>query len=538
MSDIFGSENGLGAGIYREVLKYLAENKTPVSANDVSYGDATVQRQLDMLYFGVANVWDKRFGVDATGVVESSAQIQAAMDSEKFVNFGSGVYKIGAMLLPKTGKHLLFSSAEIKTAVSNPLLPNSVSAFYCDQISDFSFSGQLSINGTVVGAPIFEGEGGGGHGIIVRACHSWSIENVAVKWFSGCGIFITTTGDPWYQVGPGVSLGQVSNCRTQQCGYGVKMSGGFMAEYVTFTNCFSQYNANAGFQGYAGNVMWTGGAISHNYLNGIELRSDFNSAHGGFSGVMINHNKQANVVAIGVTNAHAFTGCTIFDDNAGPRMGAIFLTESTGITFTGCILAADFVVANAAKDKINLVANCVFGSGGDAGRQYQVYSDDGSESTVVFSGCYQAGGMGDGVPNGGLSVSDAQMRAGVDQNMVAAAMTRVTWNALVNRHGFALHEDSMRNFKVKAPGIYRINCYLDMASANATMPASGMYAELRVNDVPVRRATIQGSNASAAYANLPFTVNLAANDVVDLYVYNPSGTVAINAGSEISISAG
>ena len=491
----------------------------------------SVQQQLDMLYFGIANVWDVQFagGADTTGLTDSSAAIQAALASKKFVNFGSFDYLLAAPLVPKTGQTLLFSSATFKTATRTQ------SAFYCNGINGFSFLGQLNVIGTVTGTPAFAADGG--HGIIVRDCYNWLIENPCVSWFSGNGLFITIS-DPSYQTGPNVSLGQVLHGNFQKNGYGVQTSGGFMAEYVTFTGTFAEYNANAGYIGYAGNVMWHGGSISHNYLSGVEIRSSFNSAHGAFIGVMINHNIQAAIVALNVVNGQLFNGCTIFDNNGGPRVGAIFLTESTGVTFNGCEIYADFVVTNASKDKINVLNGSVFASGGGApGRQYHVYSDDASDFTLVVLNSYQAGTLGNGVPNQALSMSDCQMTAAIDQTLTVGAETRVTWNAFVSRHGFNMFDGALKNFKVVVPGIYRINYYLVFNSLNSTMP-TGMYCNIKINGVAKRYQIIPNYSATDAWLNFPVTITLAKDDVVDLSVFLPSGSVQLKPSSEISISLG
>ena len=491
----------------------------------------TVQQQLDMLYYGVVNVWDPKYGADPTGQIECAGAIQSALDDSPFVNFGSGTYKIAAPLIPGSGHVLHFSGATFRT------VGRSTSAWYFNGIHGWSMVGRFNVIGPVTGIPTYEADGG--HGIIVRDCYDWVIENPHVSWFAGSGLFITVNGE-WDQRGPGVSLGQVLHGNFQKNGYGVRTSGGFMAEYVAITGTFAEYNANAGYSGYAGNLMWNGGSISHNYLNGVEVLNSFNSAHGAFNGVSINHNVQAAIIALGVVNGQLFNCCPIFDNNGGPRVGAIFLNESSGVTFNGCELYVDFVVNNVSKDKINHVNGAVFASGGGPpGRQYHVYSDDASEFTLVFSpDCYQAGSLGNGVPNTGLSASDCQMTAAMDQPLTPAAETRITWNSFVSRHGRNLHDGSLRNFKIAAPGVYRINCYLALQSAAAEMPASGIYCVLKINGAPKRYHAIPPHGANSAWANIPFTIQLASGDVVDLYVISPSGAVQVAAASEISISCG
>ena len=491
----------------------------------------TVQQQLDMLYYGIVNVWDPQFGSDPTGETECAAAIQIALDSFQVVNFGSGTYSLGAPLVPKDGQVLVCSGATFRT------VGRTTSAWYFNGIHGWSLVGRFNLIGPVTGIPTYEANGG--NGIIVRDCYDWVIENPHVRWFAGTGLIITSSTET-HQVGPGVSLGQILHGNFQRCGYGVRTTGGFMAEYVTLTGTFAEYNANGGYSGYAGNVMWNGGSISHNYLNGVEVLNSFNSAHGAFNGVSINHNIQAAIVADGVVNGQLFNGCTIFDNNGGPRVGAIFLKESSGITFSGCELYVDFVVTNQSKNLINHVNGAVFASGGGPpGRQYHVYSDDASEFTLVFSpDCYQAGSLGNGVPNTGLSASDCQMMAAVDQPLTPAAETRITWNSFVSRHGRNLHDGNLRNFKIAAPGVYRINCYLALQSAAAEMPASGIYCVLKINGAPKRFHLIPPYGSNAAWANIPFTIQLASGDVVDLYVLSPSGAVQVAAASEISISCG
>lgn len=68
----------------------------------------TAAQQLDMLYYGMANILDPQYagGADPTGVKNSTAAIQAAMNAKKYIIFPAGTYLTGRLVLKFQGQIL------------------------------------------------------------------------------------------------------------------------------------------------------------------------------------------------------------------------------------------------------------------------------------------------------------------------------------------------------------------------------------------------------------------------------------------------
>lgn len=77
MSDIFGSENGLGAGIYREVMNTITANPAPVAATSVQYAGTTVAARLD----GLRTLVDR--GAVGDGLADDTEKVRAGVGSIK-----------------------------------------------------------------------------------------------------------------------------------------------------------------------------------------------------------------------------------------------------------------------------------------------------------------------------------------------------------------------------------------------------------------------------------------------------------------------
>lgn len=83
----------------------------PSGASMVGYHSSpgrTTEQQLDMLYYGIANILDPQYagGADPAGVKNSTAAIQAAMDAKKYVIFPAGTYLTGRLVLKFHGQIL------------------------------------------------------------------------------------------------------------------------------------------------------------------------------------------------------------------------------------------------------------------------------------------------------------------------------------------------------------------------------------------------------------------------------------------------
>lgn len=123
----------LGAGVYDIALKradgttvwtrradgvdnlansVVANLASDAGASMVGYHSSpgrTTQQQLDMLYYGMANVLDPQYagGADPTGVASSTAAIQAALDAKKYVIFPVGTYLTSRLVLKFQGQLLV-----------------------------------------------------------------------------------------------------------------------------------------------------------------------------------------------------------------------------------------------------------------------------------------------------------------------------------------------------------------------------------------------------------------------------------------------
>lgn len=298
-------------------------------AAQVGYHDApgrTVEQQLDMLYFGLANVVDKKFagGADSSGVAASTAAITAAFASGKlFVVFPPGTYK-------KTGTITIPAGCEIVLNNASILQDDDLTAF-TSNASDWKITGVGRI-ARAAGQPAVLVPSSVGI-LIGSAARRYSITgDISVYYFANRG-FVADGGDVTTD---GVARSNITGltCRNNMNGFA--LLAGYAAEYVSFANCFALDNVTDGVYLEAGNLNWSGGAVTGNGV-GWHLKhpsSGVNPHHGMVVGCHVNHNISYQLHAEAVAAGMDFVGCHFYD-NANPATGRIRLENSRGVNITG-----------------------------------------------------------------------------------------------------------------------------------------------------------------------------------------------------------
>ena len=94
-------------------------------------------------------------------------------------------------------------------------------------------------------------------------------------------------------------------------------------------------NCNTGVQMGAGNHSFSGGHIT-GCIDGMDIITGYNSAHGTITGMQFNHNSRYNLHAKDASAGLAISGCTFYGDSQ--TVGTIYFENSRGFVFTGCMM--------------------------------------------------------------------------------------------------------------------------------------------------------------------------------------------------------
>jgi len=280
-------------------------------------GSATVQRVQQLK--GVISL--EQYGAVGDGITDDSAAFTAAIAALTGAT-GSGnhtiqlasnrTYLVGVgSVLPAGCSIIGYGDSSVLKTTGNGILLTT-GGEYCS-LSNFKMLG----NNT----------GGAQQGLLSNYQYFKAV-NLTVDSFYYAGIESISAAPDGSQHG-----NQFTNCMVRNCTSG--WGWWLLCEYSVFTNCQALGNAT-GVRWQAGNLNWTGGIITQNSTNGMELVGGGNDGHGVICGVQINHNATNvycwNVLALGQT----LVDCMIYGTGT-----AINLISSVGVRFIGCQIDVD-----------------------------------------------------------------------------------------------------------------------------------------------------------------------------------------------------
>lgn len=291
-----------------------------LGARDVTVTNAGV---MDMSIAGTFSL--EQYGAVGDGVTSDQAAWTAAMAA--ITAAGGGTLILGAKTYLISGNAILPAgttivgqgvSSTLKTTSDAPVIKvqNARCALY-----NFRILGNLtgtSQTGVLVGDPA-----------VANSCPVDFMANSVYATQLGAWGFVFNQNYLAFQ-GPDITA-----CVADNCGAGGFWS--YLAEYVTFANCQSvNHGAGGGspigFRVQAGNLMWTGGNITHCGL-GVVVEDGGNAAHGIVVGASINHcglPVKVNGTG-GITAGMTFDSCHMY-------AGDIWLVTCSGITFRNCTI--------------------------------------------------------------------------------------------------------------------------------------------------------------------------------------------------------
>lgn len=213
----------------------------------------------------------------------------------------------------------------------------------CDQISNFSIEGSLTIVGTRENTNNLTESG-----LYINACTNFSIEGVVIRNCRYCGIeyLCTEILDEFRG-----NKGRFSNLSIIENQFPIFLEG--RAEYNLFENVTVSGNARAVvIQG--GNNNFSNCNIVDN-VQGVQIISGTNHAHGAFSNCNINHNTEYNLLVQSVTLGQTFNGCHFYgDDNVGA--GKIRLENSRGVSIQNGHIDTMIEVVDGASNGGNMIS--------------------------------------------------------------------------------------------------------------------------------------------------------------------------------------
>ena len=173
-----------------------------------------------------------------------------------------------------------------------------------------------------------------------------TISNCYIYNFSGSGIYCQGTGT-------GISnCLNVVNVYIYNCTVGIYIP--LLSEFHRFTNvdCRGCYY---GTINNGGNNVFANCGFSKNII-GIMIDAKSNSAHGTYSGCVINHSGSNNdgiaIKLINISPKEIFTGCQIY-------YGSVDIENCKGIVFNACNFGSDIPI-NITDGKTVLFSSCVF----------------------------------------------------------------------------------------------------------------------------------------------------------------------------------
>lgn len=333
-----GTENNF-AGQSRgwaEALKFILDD---IRTNLGGGGGGTAAGACTLEQFGAVGdgVTDDQAAWDAAFVALTAGTYRTLLLGAKTYFLGSG----GNKLLPAGCSILGQGSATILKTSTNASVIKVVSAAKC-----------------LVGNFRIEGSGGSASQVGVQVGAVGTASSCPVDFYM-FNVYAKNLG--WGFVLSENAIAYQGPCISDCIADGNAVGGWWLntAEYTTLANCSSvNHGAGAGSPIgvllQAGNVVWTGGNITHNGV-GVQVDDGANGIHGSFNGTTINHNAVALKVngAGNLTAGHKFVGCHFYG-------GDLWLVDCIGFQFLGCTFGvADYIFQGSIG---TLFSNCKFDS--------------------------------------------------------------------------------------------------------------------------------------------------------------------------------
>lgn len=192
-------------------------------------------------------------------------------------------------------------------------------------IDDWSIRGQWSVIGDNNNAGSLSGTGAA---LVIIDSLRWYVDGPLCKNIKGWGVL----AQPGSSTTPRAEHGVIHCPRAFGCYVGLEIQAGTGAEYIQVNSPYISRCATA-TRIAAGNANITGGVIVDN-VDGFDLQSGANHAHGIVSGVAINHNSGFDFKADTVTNGQTMVGCHLYGN-------AIYFKSSQGVIFEACFIDMD-----------------------------------------------------------------------------------------------------------------------------------------------------------------------------------------------------
>lgn len=273
-----------------------------------------------------AQVSVSSYGAIPNDGLDDRAAFVAAQNAGNYIVIPPGEYHFSSTLDISAGKTWYAQGATIKGL--SPII-----LLRANGVNDWAIQGELTLRGSAVPGqyPTNANE----VGLDILGGQFWRVEWLSVNYFKGWGVRVggASYGTHRGETGTFRDLSLFGNLLGIEVG---NNSQG--AEYVLISGIQAVNNIHAVNIG-AGNTTINGGNIVDNY-NGIQLTPGVNDGHGIISAVNINHNSGDAIKATDITYGFTFNGVHVYSD---PGVGAIRLTNSKGIRFTGGYIGAEII---------------------------------------------------------------------------------------------------------------------------------------------------------------------------------------------------
>lgn len=274
----------------------------------------------------VSYVTPDDFGAVGDGIVNDAAAMQSAVSSGKPVYIPIGkIYLVNTTVTCPDGTVVFgnrFGSV-IKSTANQVIFQ--VQGNYCT-FKNIKFLGDGKATGNTTQRAIS----------MISNRSKNLIDGCIFSQLGGAGVYINSIAD--------YKGNLISNCVADSCHTGYLFDNA--GEYTTIVNSYG-YGNTYGIRNFAGNNQITGGNFSQNDTAIVMGPGVGNSGHSTITGVAINHNIGASLVARNIPIGHTINGSMFYD-------GDIIIDGCTGFKFVGC----DFSVDNISV--INSSAGCFF----------------------------------------------------------------------------------------------------------------------------------------------------------------------------------
>ena len=278
----------------------------------IQAGTGAVQRTVESKLQDVVSVKD--FGAVGNGVADDTAAIQAAIATNKSVDFGGkgNTYLISSSIVLNSSQEVFGSGAKLKTVSNTAILI----------LASYSRVRNLHLEGSGTGASQ-RGVSIDGTGTFAAVSRT-QVTGCTFSTFGGAGYYITRVVDAHQ----GNTL---SSCTFTNCNYGIHIDE--RGEYTTVTGCNIDTCAN-GIRIIGGNTAVSGSVVSDCTI-GILVGRGANDAHGTVTGCLVNHSTQYAVKCDNPSvNDFRFADCEFY-------YGDVWMYRSTGMSFANCTFGSN-----------------------------------------------------------------------------------------------------------------------------------------------------------------------------------------------------